>query len=167
MANKYALRKNTNNKSTAFGKYYVRPIYDRKFVDLEEVADFIQEQATVKRSDCKAVIDELGAAIQHFLGQGRKVRIKGLGIFKPTISSKGIENLKDFEPSKFLNETKLWFAPETETFGKKRIPKATMRVSWELADVAIDSNGEPLVGRKEINAAKGITPSDGESGGEG
>lgn len=155
MANKYALQKNTNSKSLAFGKYYARPIYDEKFVELDELADFIQTQASVKRSDCKAVIDELGGAIQHYLGQGRKVKVNGLGIFKPSLSSRGIGDITKWNPEQDIKRTYLLFTPETETANKKRVTLATKKVSWELAEVAVDSEGNELVGRKKIREAKG------------
>ena len=154
MPNKYALRKNTNNKSTAFGKYYATPVYDQGFVSLDKLAEFIQTQASVKRSDVKAVIDELGYAIQHFLGMGQKVKVEGLGIFKPTVRCKGCESLKDFEQAKYLTGTKLLFSPETKASGRTRIATCLQDVTWEMAEVAVDSNGAPLAVRAAVRAAK-------------
>ena len=155
MANKYALQKNTNSKSLAFGKYYGRPLYDDKFVELDELAEFIQAQASVKRSDCKAVIDELGNAIQHYLGQGRKVKVNGLGIFKPGFSSAGVADITQWNQDRDLKKTRLLFTPETEKADKKRVTLATKKVTWEMAEVAVDSEGNELVGRKKIREAKG------------
>ena len=47
--NYYALAKNNNEHSPIFGKYTARPVYPDEFVDLNEVAEFIQTQASVKR----------------------------------------------------------------------------------------------------------------------
>ncbi|MBQ7510561.1 MAG: hypothetical protein IJT53_06635 [Prevotella sp.] len=155
MANQYCLYQNKNTKSTTFGKYYARPITESKFVEMDAVADFIQTQASVKRSDVKAVIDEMGYAIMHFLGQGRKIKIKGLGIFKPSVSSKPLEQLADWDQAKYLNTTKLLFLPDTEPAGgRKRIATAIKEVTWEMAEVAVDTNGQPLVGKVQIRAAK-------------
>ena len=158
MANQFCLYQNKNTKSTTFGKYYARPIHDNKFLETKELAEFIQTQASVKRSDVKAVLDEMGYAIMHFLGQGRKVKIEGLGIFKPSVSSKPLENLKDWDQAKYLKQTHLIFTPETEAVGTKRQPTAVKEVSWEMAEVAVDTNGEPLVGKLQIRAAKEETP---------
>ena len=81
--------KNTNTKSPAYGKYYVTPVYPEKFIGTKELADFIQSQATVKRSDCIAVLDELGSALHHFLTLGQKVKLENIGIFKVGVSSAG------------------------------------------------------------------------------
>ena len=130
MANRYALKQNQNEKSAAYGKYYARAVNDEKFTELSEIADFIQKQATVKRSDVKAVLDELGEAIQHYLGQGRKVKIEG------------------------LHQTHLIFTPATETVGKRRIASAIAKVTWEMVDVAVDSKGNSMVGRVAIQEAR-------------
>ena len=74
MSQKVQVYKNTNDKSKSFGKYFVRPVYDNKFVTTKELADFIQAQASVKRSDCKAVLDELGRAFKHFFELGQKIK---------------------------------------------------------------------------------------------
>jgi predicted histone-like DNA-binding protein len=79
--------KNTNTKSPSYGKYYVAPVYPEKFIGTKELADFIQSQATVKRSDCIAVLDELGSALHHFLNLGQKVKLENIGIFKVGVSS--------------------------------------------------------------------------------
>ena len=42
---------------------------------------YIQQQASVKKSDIGAVLDELGEAMKHYFELGQKVRIKGLGIY--------------------------------------------------------------------------------------
>ena len=159
MANRYALKKNLNEKSAAYGKYYARAVNDEKFTELSEIADFIQKQATVKRSDVKAVLDELGEAIQHYLGQGRKVKIEGLGIWKPGISSDGVENIVDFNPSQHLHPTYLIFTPATEAVGKRRVASAIAKVTWEMADVAVDSDGNAMVGRQAIQEARAAAAS--------
>ena len=66
MSQKVQKYRNTNELSKTFGKYYVRPVYDVRFVGTSELADYIQTQCTVKRSDIKAVLDELGSAFKHY-----------------------------------------------------------------------------------------------------
>ena len=55
MAQKVQVYKNTNRDSASFGKFYVRAVYDNSYITTDQLADFIQTQATVKRSDCKAL----------------------------------------------------------------------------------------------------------------
>jgi len=87
MSQKVQIYKNTNSKSAAYGKYFVRAVYDNKFITTDELADYIQAQATLKRSDCKAVLDELGGALKHFFELGQKVRLDNIGIFKVGVTS--------------------------------------------------------------------------------
>ena len=74
MSQKVQIYRNTSVGTKASGKYYVRAVYDEKFITTEELADFIQQQATVKKSDCKAVLDELGSAMRHYFNTHRQHR---------------------------------------------------------------------------------------------
>ena len=74
MAQKFKKLQNTNDDSTAFGKWFATAVYDQHFITTEELAEFIQTQASVKKSDIKAVLDELGAALKHFFELGQKVK---------------------------------------------------------------------------------------------
>ena len=72
MSQKYIKTQNKNRDSAAYGKYYAAAVYDSKFIETEELASFIQTQASVKKSDIKAVLDELGDAMKHFFELGQK-----------------------------------------------------------------------------------------------
>ena len=104
---------NKNRDSAAFGKYFATAVYDKKFVDTDELASFIQQQASVKKSDIGAVLDELGEAMKHYFELGQKVRIKGLGIFKVGFSSIGVAKAEDVS-SATITDRRVLFQPETE-----------------------------------------------------
>ena len=95
MSQKYIKSKVKSVKSPAYGKYFAQAVYDEKFIETDELAAYIQQQASVKRSDIGAVLDELGDALKHYFELGQKVRIKGLGIFKVGFSSIGVTKLED------------------------------------------------------------------------
>ena len=113
MSQKYIKTQNKNRDSAAFGKYFATAVYDKKFVDTDELASFIQQQASVKKSDIGAVLDELGEAMKHYLEQGQTVRIKGLGIFKVRFSSIGVAKAEDVS-SATITDRRVLFQPETE-----------------------------------------------------
>ena len=94
MSQKIQVYKNTNESSSSFGKFYVRAVYDDSYITTEELADFIQMQATVKRSDCKAVLDELGSAFKHFFELGQKIKLDNIGIFNPHCNCSPVHPLK-------------------------------------------------------------------------
>ena len=114
MSQKYIKSKNDNSHNAkTYGKYYAKPVYDEKFIETDEIADFIQTQATLKRSDIKAALDELGAAMKHFLGMGQKIRLAGIGIFKVGFSSIGVTKAEDCTAST-ITSRRVLFQPETE-----------------------------------------------------
>ena len=81
MSQKFIKQQNTNARSTACGKYFAKAVYDKNFIGTKALAEYIQSQASVKRSDIIAVLDELGAAMKHFFEMGQKVKLDGIGIF--------------------------------------------------------------------------------------
>ena len=114
MSQKYIKSQNKNSHNAkSYGKYYAKPVYDEKFVETDEIADFIQSQATLKRSDIKAALDELGAAMKHFLEMGQKIRLAGIGIFKVGFSSIGVSDPDDCTAST-ITSRRVLFQPEIE-----------------------------------------------------
>jgi predicted histone-like DNA-binding protein len=114
MSQKYIKSQNKNSHNAkSYGKYYAKPVYDEKFVETDEIADFIQTQATLKRSDIKAALDELGAAMKHFLEMGQKIRLAGIGIFKVGFSSIGVTDSNDCTAST-ITSRRVLFQPEIE-----------------------------------------------------
>ena len=156
MSQKVQKYQNRVSGSPSYGKYYVRAVYDNDFITTEELADFIQQQASVKRSDCKAVLDELGSALQHYLGLGQKVKIDNVGIFKVGLSSAG-SNSEALCTAANVKNTRVLFQPETkatlkgtktsETTGKEikiysHTPVMLEEVSFELAQGTVNDNSQ-------------------------
>jgi len=169
MSQKVQVYKNTNDKSKSFGKYFVRPVYDNKFVTTKELADFIQAQASVKRSDCKAVLDELGEAFRHFFALGQKIKLDNIGIFKVGCSSQGVDSEVQATAS-IVTARRVLFQPETKSIATgenaevtrgsmvylqpiyNHVPNMLMDVTFELA---------------QNTTGSGITGNSGGSGGSG
>ena len=113
MAQKFIKSQNKNSKSIAFGKYFATAVYDEKFITTEQIADFIQQQCSIKKSDIKAALDELGGAMKHFFELGQKIRLDGIGIFKVGFSSIGVNKVEDCSAAT-ITERRILFQPETE-----------------------------------------------------
>ena len=113
MSQKFIKLKNNIEDSKAYGKYYATAVYDKKFIETEDLAAFIQSQASVKKSDIKAVLDELGEALKHFFELGQKVRLDGIGIFKVGFSSIGVNKADDCTAAT-ITTRRVLFQPETE-----------------------------------------------------
>ena len=69
MSQKFIKKKVTSPKQLGYGKYYAKAVYNKKHIGTDQLADFIQTQASVKKSDCIAVLSELGYALRHFIGR--------------------------------------------------------------------------------------------------
>ena len=113
MSQKYIKTRNNNPNSPAYGKFFAQAVYDGKFIETDELATYIQQQASVKKSDIGAVLDELGEAMKHYFELGQKVRIKGLGIFKVGFSSIGVDSVDDCTAAT-ITERRVLFQPESE-----------------------------------------------------
>ena len=112
MSQKFIKSQNKNSSSQAFGKYFATAVYDNHFIGTEELADFIQRQASVKKSDIKAVLQELGEAFKHFFELGQKIKLDGIGIFKVGFSSIGVTKLDDCS-AQTITTRRVLFQPET------------------------------------------------------
>ena len=113
MSQKYIKTQNKNTKSAAYGKYYAQAVYDEGFVGTDELAQFIQTQASVKKSDIIAVLTELGEAMKHYFEMGQKINLKGIGIFKVGFSSIGVAKLEDCGAAT-ITTRRVLFKPETQ-----------------------------------------------------
>ena len=112
MSQKFIKSQNKNSTSLAYGKYFAQAVYDNHFIGTEELADFIQRQASVKKSDIKAVLQELGEAFKHFFEMGQKIKLDGIGIFKVGFSSIGVAK-KDDCTAQTITTRRVLFQPET------------------------------------------------------
>ena len=112
MSQKFIKSQNKNSFSQAYGKYFAQAVYDNHFIGTEELSDFIQRQASVKKSDIKAVLQELGEAFKHFFEMGQKIKLDGIGIFKVGFSSIGVTKLEDCG-AQTITTRRVLFQPET------------------------------------------------------
>ena len=112
MSQKFIKSQNKNSQSPAYGKYFATAVYDNHFIGTEELSDFIQRQASVKKSDIKAVLQELGEAFKHFFELGQKIKLDGIGIFKVGFSSIGVVKREDCG-AQTITTRRVLFQPET------------------------------------------------------
>ena len=138
MSQKYIKTKNNNQYNSGYGKYYAQAVYDQKFIGTDELADFIQQQATVKRSDIKAVLDELGAAMKHYFELGQKIKLEGIGIFKVGFSSLGVQKVDDCTAAT-ITTRRVIFTPETErvVVGQEKKKDGTYKLKYVNAKTLI------------------------------
>ena len=171
MSQKYIKSKNNNSHNAkTYGKYYAKPVYDEKFVETDEIADFIQTQATLKRSDIKAALDELGSAMKHFLGMGQKIRLAGIGIFKVGFSSIGVTKAEDCTAST-ITSRRVLFQPETERIAtgssekNGKVVQKYVNTKTLIKDVAFEELHENLISAGINGSGSNTNPSNGTNSG--
>lgn len=164
MSQKYIKTQKRNSYNPkSYGKYYAQPVYDQKFIETDEIAEFIQTQATLKRSDIKAALDELGAAMKHFLEMGQKVKLAGIGIFKVGFSSIGVAKVEDCTAST-ITSRRVLFQPETE-----RIVVGSAEKDGKVIQKYVNAKTlvKDVVFEETHDNAMNLEPEDEEGGGSG
>ena len=186
MAQKFIKAQNKNSHSEAYGKYFAQAVYDNHFIGTEELADFIQRQASVKKSDIKAVLQELGEALKHFFELGQKIKLDGIGIFKVGFSSIGVAKVDDCSAAT-ITTRRVLFQPETTrvVVGQEKKEDGTVKQKYVnaitlLKDVIFEethdnamnagstsssnSGSDTNTGGGSSNSGGGDTPTGGDEG---
>ena len=174
MSQKYIKTRNNNTYSNAYGKYFAQAVYDNHFVETEQLAEFIQTQASVKKSDIKAVLDELGSAIKHFFELGQKIRLDGIGIFKVGFSSIGVTKIEDCGAAT-ISTRRVLFQPETQrvVVGQQKKADGSVKQKYVnaitlLKDVVFEETHDNAMNvESESSSESGSGGSGSGEGGEG
>ena len=164
MSQKFIKSQNKNSFSQAFGKYFAQAVYDNHFIGTEELSDFIQRQASVKKSDIKAVLQELGEAFKHFFEMGQKIKLDGIGIFKVGFSSIGVTKLDDCG-AQTITTRRVLFQPETTRVivGQQKMSDGSVKQKYVnaitmLKDVVFEEthdNAMNVEGESTTNSSNG------------
>ena len=173
MAQKFIKAQNNNSHSDAYGKYYAQAVYDNNFVGTEELSDFIQRQASVKKSDIKAVLQELGEAFKHFFEMGQKVKLDGIGIFKVGFSSIGVAKLEDCG-AQTITTRRVLFQPETTrvVVGQQKMDDGSVKQKYVnaitmLKDVVFEETHDNAMNVGHTETTENTENSGGSNSGSG
>ena len=106
---------------------YYRKVYNQKFgvwypsavvmgqpVPVKKVAKRLSQMCTVTYADVMAVLGELPGVMADYMSQGKSVRLDGLGTFRYTLDSKGVEQEADFNFQKQVRAVRVQFVPQRE-----------------------------------------------------
>jgi predicted histone-like DNA-binding protein len=106
------LRKNTNEKSDQFGKYY--PRIDRKrTLSLRGLAKHISDHGSIYTRDVVlGVLSKFTSCLTELVAQGVAVKLDGLGTFYPTLEAKGAETPVGYNIQEYLKGIHVRFQPE-------------------------------------------------------
>lgn len=102
----------SNRKGGTNGKFYARAAH-RETINTKDLAEVMQNNSTVKRSDIVAVLTELSEVLRQELQRSNKGHIDGIGTFKVGIHSKGAKTAKEFNATDNIVGSRILFMPET------------------------------------------------------
>ncbi len=107
----YKIKKFVNSSSSKNGYYYAKAMMLGE-VDLDAIAEKIQRNCSMKKSDVKAVLTEMVEVMAEALQDSKKVRINGLGSFKMAIKSELVQKLQDVNSADTIKGFRVRFTPE-------------------------------------------------------
>ena len=123
MAVLYRLSQNKMTKSSAHGKWFAQAVMTGT-IDTDGLAEIMQRNCTVKKSDILAVISELIETMQDQLQNSKRIKLNGFGAFKMGIENTpgGANKASDFSASKNIKGLHVLFQPEVkaDTNGMRR-----------------------------------------------
>ena len=115
--------------------WYPQSVTWGKAVTTREVADELSVLSTVTRGDTYAVMENLGRVLSNFMGQGRTVKINGVGTFYYTATStkRGVPTAAEVSAS-LINGVRVRFLPEVERNSGRQVITRSMvntKIVWE------------------------------------
>ena len=110
---------------------------------LDDLAEEIQENCSLKKSDCLAVNAELVEVIKYELLNSNKVRLDGFGTFSPALRGKGALSEKDYSPTEYVKDVHVNFV------ASYRMPWHGKAMRKWTSDITYERIGGPLHSKKK------------------
>ena len=139
--------------------WYAQSVTIGKPVTTRQVADQLSILSTLTRGDTYAVMENLGIVLSNYMGQGRTVKIDGVGTFYYTASSTkmGVPTSDEVSASQ-INGVRVRFIPEVGRNSGRQVTTRSMvdtNIFWEE------------YGKKNTNSGSGNSGNPGGGSGEG
>lgn len=134
------------------GVYYPRAVVQGKPVETETIAKDLAKISTVSNSDVQAVLGDIAGVMHTRMAQGKSVHITGLGYFRYTLDTVGVDSLEAFDFEKQVKAVRVEFIPERTRLANGTYTRALVDsdpLEWielspdtEDSDPAQDDDGE-------------------------
>lgn len=144
MAVSYKIKKYVNTSSEKNGQYYARAVVTG-VMTLNEVANKIQQNCSMKKSDVLAVINELVEVITEGVQDSKRVCLDGLGSFKIGLKSTLATSVSEFTQSN-IKGFHINFMPEYT------VDAAGVRITKMLNGVKAQAYDEYKLGQNDTSA---------------
>ena len=169
----YILRKNTNPKSAAFGKWFAFPVIEET-IDLDALAEHMSNHNTpYSKGAIKGMLTDMVGCIKELLLEGKNVKIADLAIFSLGIKNNGGAASEEvFSVSKNIKGVKLRARATGELIAKNLNLEATLKKVSATTKVAGNggttgggsTSGENASGSGSDSGAQNGTINGGNSG---
>ena len=141
-----AARQNTNDDSTAFGKWFMVPYWPETLTLRGLIERVAFDQSVYSRDIVEGVIQKLTTVMVELLKSGQPVKWDGLGTFTPNINSKGVNDLESLSVDQ-IQGVRINFIPENgkgeELTSKKLKDLCTFEVLGDLVSTNIGTQQKP------------------------
>lgn len=107
----YTIKKENRSTLKNFGKYKLSAVHPCT-VDQKQIEEEICRNCSARPSDVRLVLTELSEVINEHLREGRRVRLKELGLLKLEIESVRHERPDEFRIPQDIRAVRLHFLPE-------------------------------------------------------
>ncbi|ALO49384.1 HU family DNA-binding protein [Hoylesella enoeca] len=154
MAILYRIHQDNRKNSVHKGKWYARAVMNGT-VGIDQIAEVMQRNSTVKKSDILAVITELVETMQDFLQNSMRVKIKGLGSFKIGLKTKAANKPEDFNAAANVVGMRVNFQPEL-TISKDGVRRRALLNGAKVQETAHNTVNSR---KKKKTEPEGSTPS--------
>jgi predicted histone-like DNA-binding protein len=114
MAVFYRLHQDQSTGTKRSGKWYARAV-PTAVIGTRQLAEIIQRNCTVKKSDVMAVLEELVEVMKDQMQDSKRVKLDGFGSFKIGIESKGAQTAGKYSVSEHVTGLHVVFMPERTT----------------------------------------------------
>ena len=107
----YRLHQDQSVGTKRSGKWYARMV-PTSCINTRQLAEIIQRNCTVKKSDVMAVLEELVETMRDQMQDSKRVKLDGFGSFKIGIRCKGARSAKAFTVQDNIEDLRVVFTPE-------------------------------------------------------
>lgn len=158
----YGMRENKNRKSAGYGNYYSE-VVQREGLNQRGFIDHVAKHVIgVPRPLVAAVIGQISKCIPELLSQGVSVKIDKLGVFYPTLHSKGVDDPLKYNPATDVLGVRMRFRPDSTMDDNLTSLEFKKKASPELAGVftEVTTRAPEAEGGEEITATQLLSYAD-------
>ena len=107
----YRLHQDQSVGTKRSGKWYARMV-PTGVINTRQLAEIIQRNCTVKKSDVMAVLEELVETMRDQMQDSKRIKLDGFGSFKIGLKCRGARSAKAFTVSDNIEGMRVVFTPE-------------------------------------------------------